>query len=272
MSKSKTVAKKDINPLAEFIDQGDAGAGMEHADAETFAIPFLRVLQSNSPQCDEADAAYIKGAKPGMLFNTVTQTTYDGEEGLVFLPCAFNRRFLRWAPRNAEGQGFKGELTPEEVARMRQEGEAVESEGRLYVADESGEVGPKRNDRLSDTRSHYGLVVEDGLPSAVLLALSSTQIRKSKQMMSMLSAAKVQTAKGMVTPPTWMNRVRITTVRESNDQGSWYGVRFEADGFLEDADLYAAGKQFHDTVMAGEVKVNFAAAEGDDAGEGDGKF
>jgi hypothetical protein len=129
----------------------------------------------------------------------------------------------------------------------------------LLVADEDGEVDEKRSDYLKDTRSHFG-VMEDG--TQVLLSLASTQIKKSKQLMSMLKTAQVEVAEGKrMTPPTWMNRISIKTVKESNDSGSWWGVKFEADGFLEDVSLYAAGKAFHDAIAEGEVKVNYAAAE-----------
>jgi hypothetical protein len=240
----------------------DLGAGMEGADKDSYAIPFLRVLQKTSPQCDEADAAYIDSARPGMFYNSVTNKLYDGKAGVTFLPCAFQRRFMRWAPRNAENGGFKGEYMPEDVAQMRMEGKLVEQDGRLFVPDSDGEVSDKRSDRMADTRSHFGLVVEsDGGASSVVLPLTSTQIKKSKQLMSMLSAVKVQGPSGMVTPPTWLNRIKLTTVLESNDQGSWYGVRVEGDGFVDNAELYAAGKDFHAAIVAGEAKANYAEAE-----------
>ena len=270
--------KKDIVKQNENTDLvldipfdigSDIGGGMEGADKDSFAIPFLRVLQKISPQCDEADAAYVEGAKGGMLYNSVTNRLYDGKEGVIFLPCAFQRRFLQWAPRGTDG-GFRGELLPEQVARMRDEGKIVELDGRLYIPDDNGEVSEKKSDRVVDTRSHFGLVVEEDSITQVLLTLSSTQIKKSKQLMSILSAAKVKTAAGLVTPPTWMNQVRITTVLESNDQGSWYGVKFEPAGFVSSKDVYDAGKAFHEAISAGEAKANFA--ESTDAPANTDKF
>jgi hypothetical protein len=225
---------------------------MEGADKDSYAIPFLRVLQALSPQCDESAPEYVPGAKPGQLFNTVTGKAVDS---VVFHPCAFQRRFIQWGARGADG-GFKGEYLPEDVAIMRAEGRAVEIDGRLFVPDVNGVADEKRSDRLADTRSHFG-ICEDG--SQVLLALSSTQTKKSKLLMSMLSSVKVNGA----TPPTWYSRILITTVKESNDQGSWHGVKFTADGFVTDPVLYAAGKAFHDAIAGGQVKANYAAAEPD---------
>jgi hypothetical protein len=252
-----TKMTKKEEQLPSVIDFGaDAGGGMEGTDKDSFAIPFLKVLQKISPQCDEADAAYVEGAKGGMFYNTVTG---ELSTEVIFLPCAFQRRFLRWAPRGSD-QGFKGEYLPEEVAELRDSGEVRELEGRLYFPTESGEVHEKKSDRLIDTRSHFG-ITEGGVQ--FLMPLSSTQIKKSKQLMSMLSAKKING----VTPPTWMSRIRATSVLESNDQGSWYGVKFESVGELTDPALYAAAKTFHKLISEGAAKARY-----EETHEDDGKF
>lgn len=257
-----------------MIDFGaDAGSGMEGVDKESFAIPFLSVLQKISPQVDEADAKYVKGAKGSMLLNTVTNRLYDGKEGVVFLPCSYQRRFLRWGPRGTSDAGFKGDFLPEVAAAMRDSGELVEVDGRLYFPLPDGSVDVKRCDHLSDVRNHFGLLydVVTGATSQVLLSLSSTQIKKSKQLMSMLSAVKVAGPHGMVTPPTWANLVRISTVLESNDKGSWYGVKFELEGFVVHPEAYAEAKAFHGIIGDGAAKVDYAAeAEAAKGQNGDG--
>lgn len=278
-TKTEIAEKKstDIVDPTTIIDFADAGGGMENADKESYAIPFLTVLQKISPQVDEDDGAYVPGAKGGMLYNTVTQSLYDGKEGVTFIPCAYQRRFLHWGPRGSESGGFKGEVMPEDAAAMRERGEVVEYEGKLYFPTADGEINPKKCDLLADTRLHFGLLLnEEGHATEVLLSLSSTQIKKSKQLMSALNAVKVNGPKGAVTPPTWMNRVVLTVVPESNDKGSWYGIRPTLDGFIASKELYDAGKRFHDLIAAGEAKVNFddAAAPGntssDEEKPGDG--
>lgn len=267
---AKELATKKDNELAlDFM--GDVGQGMEGADKDSFAIPFLKILQKISPQVDEADAAYIEGAKGGQLLNTVTQELFDGKEGLIFLHCAYQRRFLRWAARGEEG-GFKGEYLPEQIAEMRANGEVQEFEGRLYAPLEDGSVNPKKCDIFQDTRSHFGLIVneETGQYQTVLMALSSTQIKKSKLIMAMLSSAKVQGPNGMVTPPTWVNKIRLTTAVESNDQGSWYGLKVAGEGFIKSQEIYNAAKEFHGLVTSGAAKANYAEAA--DTPAEDGKF
>src|SRR5215207_5859746 len=65
----------------------DAGKGMEGADKDSFAIPFLSILQGLSPQMDPDSG--IPGAKLGMIVNTVTNELYST---LKVVPVAFQRR------------------------------------------------------------------------------------------------------------------------------------------------------------------------------------
>ena len=267
-TRKKAAAKKDLATTKNtqlsvgFDISKDVGAGMEGTDKDSFAIPFLAVIQKMSPQVDEADPKFHPDARPGMLFNTVTNELFSGKDGVIFLPCAFQRRFLRWAPRDAGG-GFKGEITPEEATALEMEGAVVNESGRLYFLADDGKVNDKTCDYLSDTRNHFGVLVT-GQMTQVLMSLSSTQIKKSKQLMTLLNNVKYETPKGMVTPPTWMNQVRITTVPESNDKGSWHGIKVELDGFIDaigdpvfSQKLYDAGKNLHDIISAGKVSVNY---------------
>lgn len=259
VTKATKAEVEEVKGELPFDMSADMGAGMEGADSESFAIPFLVVLQKMSPQCDEGQPGYLEDAKPGMLFNTVTGELYDGKEGVLFLPCAFQRRYILWGPRGS-GNSFMGEYMPSDVEEMKRDGRLKEVEGRLYAPDERGEVNEKRSPRMVDTRSHFGLVVDGSNVTPVVMPLRSTQIKKSKQLMSMLSGAKINGK----TPPTWANQIRITTVAEANDEGSWHGVRFQPEGFIQSRELYDAGRDFYKAITKGEVKVDYAKSDGEE--------
>lgn len=269
MAKAKTEIQKVDEKSTELalpaIDfAADSGGGMEGAGQESFAIPFLQVLQKGSPQVDEASGVAIEGAKSGMLYDTVTGKLFDGKAaGVLFVPCAYKRVFIHWGPREGAGGGFKGELTGDAIAQMRAAGKIVEFEGRLYAPLPDGSVNEKKCDRFSDTRNHYGMLVDEetGAYTPVLLSLTSTQIKKSKMLMSLLAGVKLKGAAGYFTPPTYANQIRVTTVPESNDKGTWHGVRFELQGQVRAADLYEAAKAFNATVAKGAVAANYEAAD-----------
>lgn len=249
------VATKAKTDMVAFDPMADAGLGMEGATAESFAIPFLSVLQKISPQCEETDAAYIESAKAGQLFESVSKSLFDGKKGVDFIQCAYRRTFLRWSPRGAEGGGFKGEYAPEVVAEMRENGKLVEFEGKLWFPLEDGSVNTKRCDFVQDTRNHYLLLLTGDHPRECLMSLTSTQIKKSKMLMSMLANKKV----GGVMKPTFATVVHATTAVESNDKGTWHGINFSDEGDVTDAAIYAAAKAFYKSVVAGTVKASYEA-------------
>jgi hypothetical protein len=222
----------------------DAGMGMEGVDKDSFAIPFLALLQGLSPQLETVDAA-----KPGLFINTITDEVF--KEALV-VPCAYQRRYLRWAPREAGG-GYKGEYSPIDIETGKIIGVEKNAEGQLTL----------EGDQLKDTRNHFVLVQSStGAWQPALLSLSSTQIKKSKALMSALASVKLKNGAGqMYTPPTFANMVRVTTVGESNDKGTWFGVKFELAGQVDRPEVYAAAKAFHGSVSKGTVVAKYEEAE-----------
>lgn len=271
----KTAVSTDV----KLPFEADAGQGMEGATAESFAIPFLSVLQSNSPQVDEASGAAIEGARAGMFFENVTGRLISGkaDAGVLFVPCAYRRVFLRWGPRGGDNAGFKGELSPEAVAELRSKGQIVDVDGRLYFPEEDGTIrrakdGTVQCDRVSDTRNHYVLLIneEDGSWQQALLSLTSTQIKKSKTLMAALASVKMKGAAGLFTPPTYANLVRANTIAESNDKGNWFGIRMEIVSAVDREDVYRAAKAFRDSVVKGQVEVKYEEPATGDAGGGEG--
>ena len=269
--KENAVVEKKDHAVAAAVAMdfaADAGQGMENAGQESFAIPFLSVLQKGSPQVDEASGAAIEGARAGMLFENVTGRTFNGKDGVIVVPCSYRREFLRWGAR-ANGGGFKGAYSPEEVAEMRVKGQIAELDGRLYAPAADGSVNAEKSDRFNDTRNHYVLLIDadSGAWTEALLSLTSTQIKKSKMLMSALASVKLKNGAGqMYTPPTFANMVRVTTVGESNDKGTWFGVKFELAGQVDRAEIYAAAKAFHANIAKGGVQVKYEDTDGEVAG------
>ena len=228
-----------------------SGAGMENTDRESFAIPFLAVIQKTSPQVDKDSDQYIKGVEAGDLLLTSSNEVFKDEDGVDVVFCGYRRVFLRWAPID-EGGGFKGEIPVEEVAIMRQKGKVVEEEGRLFA--DNGDI-------IADTRIHYVMVVrEDGTFTPAVMSLKSTQIKKSKMLMTQIQSYVAKDGAGKsFTPPSFGHIFHAETLAESNDKGSWRGWKLTRKGFVEDAELFQAAIEFHKTVVNEGVKVNYEA-------------
>lgn len=268
MSKSEekrltTQQNTTVTLTARF--ENDAGSGFEDVDATAYAIPFLSVLQSGSPQVKRSDGAYIKGAEEGMLYNSVTQEPFDGAAGVTVVPVYYKRTFIKWAPRDGGG-GFKGELLPSDpqvaAARTNKDGRLVDAEGNL----------------LADTRTHYVLIVgADGSYQPAVISLASSQIKKSRNWMSKMNGIKMLRADGsQFTPAMFSHEYHITTVPENNDKGSWFGIKVETRGPVVSDALYHAAKAFRDAVRSGEVKEQVPQpathTESDDYADRNGEF
>lgn len=252
------VKNTQLSAAADFVDLNDFGTGFEGTDAESYALPFISVLQKMSPMVDEDDPKYVEGAKAGMLYNTVTGKLYDGKAGVLIVPCAYKRTFIRWGGREAEDKGFKGEFTVEEARGFKERGEVVELDGKLFFPDENGKVHEKKNDYLADTRNHYIIIIdpESGEYATALLSLTSSMIKPSRMLMTALQQKKVQTAQGLKTPPTFLNLVRMGTVSVSKDNNTWSSIKFDLEGLVTEKDIYETAKQFHNDVVQNNIQVD----------------
>lgn len=241
----------------------DAKMGLEGVDKDSFAIPFLAVLQGLSPQMET-----VEGAKLGMLINTVTNQLY---KECYVLPIGFQRRFLRWTPRS-EGGGYKGQMLVSEVEALVTQGKAMD------VEDDKGRKNLTfEGDHLKDTRIHFVFIVdkEVGSFTPAVLSMASSQIKRSKRWLSLINGLQMEGPNGPFTPPSFSHIYKVETEKETNKEGSWYSFKIALDSQVEDVFMYNAAKEFHKQVISGDVKVAPPQPEeqevGGDAGEG-GKF
>lgn len=248
----QTEVMERANPIDLFRE--DAGKGMEEADKASFAIPFLVVLQSNSPQIET-----VPGAKAGMFLNSVTDELYETVE---VVPVAFQRRYLAWMPRESGG-GFKGEYP---VAKVEGDGNPLgwqrkkDAKGNEQMFLPDGSI-------LRDTRNHFILVInKEGQTMQAVFSFASTQVKKSKRWMSRIQSIQLKDDKGkFFNPPSFSHIYKCSTVKEENDKGSWRGIQIDLVGPVTNPELYLAAKHFHQLIVAGKVEVSPPPSEGEEA-------
>ena len=112
MSDNKEIVKgKNTEIAVSHGFEEYSGTGFSEVTTDDLSIPFLRVLAQLSPQVNKRDGAYVNGAEAGMLYNTVLNEVYDGEQGIDIVPCHYNRRFVEWTPRE-QGGGYVDSYSP----------------------------------------------------------------------------------------------------------------------------------------------------------------
>ena len=244
MATSKNVAGSKKNEVVEFdqsLFEADAGVGLDMAQ-EDLALPFIKVLSRQDPTLDNLD-----GAKAGDIYNTVTGEVYSGKTGIVVIPCAYQRRYIEWSPRGIGSGAPVNIFTPEQSLPQV---ERSPEDNKEYVVGGNGSY-------LEETHQHFVLVLDkDGMPTTALIAMKSTQLKKSRKWNSMVLGRKlVGTNNNVYTPARFSHQYLLKTVSEENSKGSWHGWEISLDKQVDDAGLYAQAKAFAISIGAGDVEV-----------------
>jgi hypothetical protein len=231
---AKTAAKEvlTLDPeLALALMQEEQGTGLEGATVKDMAIPFLNIIQAMSPQKNKRDPKYIEGAEEGMIFNTVTGELFNGETGVVVIPCFFQKTVNEWAKNRG---GFLG---------------SYPTQG---VADQNRRRGEDQSD-LVDTANHFVLLKNnDDEWTQACLSMTSTKLKVSRNWMSRMQMLKVPTKTGKRTPPTFMTQYLITTVHVKNTKGEFFNYQVDYVGLVPDRESFEAAKEFYEVMNSGE--------------------
>lgn len=227
----------------------DQGRGSEDIGREDTSLAFLRILQSNSPECMEGDPREVPGARPGMFFNTLTKELWDGKlrdgvGGITAVMCYFRKVYNNWVPRT-EGGGFRGTF------RSKEEAEAT--------ADADGRKRDETQETV-DTGEHYMLVLSasgDWVP--VLFPVTSTKHKPSRDWNGRMKMLMLPGKRGPFNPPTYASMWQLTTVSQRNDKGSWHSFEAEQVGFVTQEGLYRYAEGFYKAVAGGDPEGKYRA-------------
>ena len=270
MSKSKELevpavaeATKELEtrPTSELsamdqMYQEDAGRGMEGIGAGDFSVPFLAILQKGSPQVSRANAKYIKDSQVGMIFNTVTQDVYDGDEGIQYIPCGFQKSLVRWKSRDSGG-GL--------VCSYKEGDPAL----KKFKRDERSRlIDPETDDVIIDTAYHFGAMLHGaGFPEMAVISMASTQLKASRNWNTIMRRIMKRGPGGEVfNPPTYSHIYRIKTIPQTKDTFDWFGFSIIPEGEVKDVEIYKLCREFSRQIAAGNVRVSAPPQDFDEAG------
>ncbi len=242
-------AKQDTS-LALFGN--DVSKGFENMTQEDMALPFVRILGQLSPQVTEGDGKYIEGAKPGMIYNTVTSELYDGKIGIKVIPCYYKKDYPEWSDR---GDG------PGAPVAVHKPNSAVIATGKR----DGSKIRLPNGNYLEETASYYVMLgTKSGGFTPALITMKSTQLNVSKKWNSMMKTIQIADGKGgFAIPPMHGVVYNLASTLQKNDKGSWYGWVVTQDRILgqEDKTLYLSAKDFSGNVSKGTVQTKADAEE-----------
>lgn len=248
-SKTTAVAVKEEAKLpatSAGFDYGDYADYQDGPSADEMLIPFISILQPMSPEVTDGE---IEGAKAGMFYNSVT-----GEltEELIFQAVYFERLFVEWRPRESGG-GIVGKHSPNDplITRLMGEGDKY----KLF----NGE------NPVQETIYVYGNILgADGseVEGFGVMPVKSTGLKAVKAWRTSMNMIK-----GLVKPPVFAFRTKLTAAKQKNDQGTWWQLQAKPVGPtwkeslinpVDDAALLQAGVGFLDMIRSGVAKADEA--------------
>ena len=236
-------AEAKLPSLSLDMIESDATNGLENITSEDQAIPRLKILMQLSPELEELRD---EGAKPGDIYNTVTEEWYDGTKGLRVLPSAYKRQYVEWADR---GQGLGAPINVYDASS-----DILTKTTR----DENNKDRLENGNYVETCGDHYVIIIPNGHSSEAIITMKATQLKKSRKWNSMLINLKIKNSKGVsFTPPSYSHYYLLKTSKEGNDKGSWYGWEISREKMVDNVDDYNTAKSFSERINKGEIKVKY---------------
>ena len=238
---TKEVIKKEEGALAINMFEADANGGAQNIEQEDLALPFLKVLGQLSPEINKKNGRYVEGAEPGMILNSVTKKLYDGDKGINVIPCAYERKYLEWKPRELGGGLVGMHSIDDPIVRTTKRDQM------------NKDILPNGN-YLENTASHF--VVTTGEDAGTgLISMTRTQLKVSRTWNSMMMSIKLQGKNGLFTPPTFSHIYNLKSVQMTNDKGTWFGWDINKIGPVTDNNVYSLAKDFAEKIGKGEIEI-----------------
>lgn len=255
--------------------------GFDDIDAGDMSIPYLTLLQDNSPQRKKQHAKFIEGAEEGMILNTVSEELHPTEDGqgLILVPVHIEKATVEWAPRD-EGGGGGGFVARHiwnhpDVVRLKKQGVAPNK----FVS-QAGNI-------LKQTYYLWVLIIDPDMPKPDLMdlrnyAIVSFESTKAAVFQQWVSKAKKATMEGpdgtKMQVPLWRLMLKLGAKFTPGKKGDYFNYTlgfanpssFDAcgwkDSILADDSVYLeAATAFREAIASGIATADTSSEESAEA-------
>ena len=236
MSDAKQVATKKANLPSAGLFEADAQKGFENVKTESLAPPILKLLQNGSAEAQKRNQNYVEGAEPGMFLNTVTKQLYDGDKGIMVIPCHYKLEYKEWADYGT-GSGRPENIYPDTSDVLDKTTKGPDGKDRLQNGNYILTVG-----------QHFVIILGTKSSETAMISMSSSQGKVSRKWNSMMKSITLDGEQGPYTPPSFSHMYKLSSVLNTGKGNQWYGYNVEKVGMLEDAKMYERAKKFYEAI------------------------
>ena len=241
-NEKQVAVKKEAGLPSDALFEADAKLGFENVDQESVALPILKLLQNGSAEAQRKHANYVEGAESGMFFNTVTRRLYDGEKGILVLPCHYRLEYQEWADFGT-GSGRPENIYPGNSDILKDTTKDALNKDRL----------PNGN-YIQKTGQHFVIILNEQSSETALISMSSTQAKVSRNWNSMMMSITKNGKEGPYTPPPFSHIYKITSVENTGKGNQWYGYNIQKMEEVTDANLYKRARTFYESCRRSDTK------------------
>lgn len=237
-----------------------AGVGLEKVTMDDLPTPRLKLLQTNSEEVDESNDKYVKGAKPGLILNTASNSVY-GKDGINIVVCGYEKQWPEWRERGSGPSAPVNVYTPQ-------------NRPTDAVRGDDGKFRLSNGNYIEETANFYVLILGDGVvPEPAILSMSKTGLKAARSWAYSLKNEFIQnpTTKKLFLAPSWYRIYNVSSFKDKNDKGTWFGYKIEKGDFLNDENIFDTATAFNESFRKGKVTAKYEE-EGSNEQSGDIPF
>lgn len=227
----------EVETFDDEIVEGE-DTGLDDVSQKERRVPILRPLDPKSPQCHDPSDGGIPGARPGSIYNSGTETVYDGKLGIYMIPVHRYCAYVDYIKRNDDGSGggFVGIYEPEDPIVKQRQAERMAEVGNLFGKLANGHTEDGKPKELVETWYIPSVMIlpnpdgsfpgEFGEVFPALVPFSSTNIKVYNGFIERNSTFRYPIMKNGVLrqgkPTLWSHVWRLRTRLAKRGNQSWY--------------------------------------------------
>jgi hypothetical protein len=255
-NKSKAVAttkestELDVAAQEELLKMmaADSGKGVSTDIADNI-VPLVYILQSNSPQVQKKGEGYVQGAEAGMIWFRGSKTVVAGDDGILVVPCHFDKCWIEWQPNRG---GFVGRHK-DKPPLAEQKTDPANPKKKYW--------GLPNGNHVVETREHVVIALDAfDRPLPFVIPMSGSGHGASRAWMTLQNQKFVPGTD--LKAPSYGFIYRMKLQFRTNDQGDWFmwdivdGGDNEEPFQLSDPAVYRMARQIEQDFSSGKLKAD----------------
>ena len=247
MANTNAMTKKDnAGALSTINLRGDSGRGSEEIKSDDMSTPILKILHQLSPECNQTNAKFVEGSKPGMIYAKGLGTLMDGEKGVDIIVAHVQTRYPEW-------QEMGDTAAPPVTTHLSIPEDAQE--------ERNGKWRLSNGNYLEKTAYFYVVVLGDE-PRPAVITMRSSNLTPARELNQLIKNLRFKDDKGVYNPAAYAAFYNLKTVGKVAGSKSWHVYKPTMARALdvskkEDADLYMMAQELQKTVSKGAAKPEY---------------